>query len=278
MILNIIWFNCKLSSRKKRCMQKNLDELPNSAAIGILMLDTIFPRIPGDVGNPDTFAFPVKYKVVKGASPQKVVVDADPHLLQPFITAAHELVETGANAISTSCGYLAIFHRELVHALDVPVFTSSLLQVHIVQSIIERDQKVGIITAGELVCLAGATAGLHATQKNDYPITVMRGHSVSELILSKEEIGYTGIDRPSTIIALGQAGVNRRKKIFAELTPETLVLKAAGKGNCLRTLYRLSSGRKDAPIDEVGDTYPVANYKTQPHHLGNRWVCLGRGS
>jgi Pyruvate/2-oxoacid:ferredoxin oxidoreductase gamma subunit len=85
-----------------------------------------------------------------------------------------------------------------------------------------------IITAGELVCLAGATAGLHATQKNDYPITVMRGHSVSELILSKEEIGYTGIDKPSNIIALGQEGVNRRKKIFAELTPETLVLKAAG--------------------------------------------------
>ena len=84
-----------------------------------------------------------------------------------------------------------------------------------------------IITAGELVCLAGATAGLHATQKNDYPITVMRGHSVSELILSKEEIGYTGIDNPSTVIALGQEGVNRRKKIFAELTPETLVLKAA---------------------------------------------------
>jgi hypothetical protein len=39
-----------------------------------------------------------------------------------------------------------------------------------------------IITAGEILCLAGATAGLHATQKNDYPITVMRGHSVSEMI------------------------------------------------------------------------------------------------
>jgi hypothetical protein len=58
----------------------------------------------------------------------------------------------------------------------------------------------------------------------------MRGHSVSELILSKEDIGYTGIDKPSTIIALGQEGVNRRKKIFAELTLETLVLKAAGVG------------------------------------------------
>ena len=33
-----------------------------------------------------------------------------------------------------------------------------------------------IITAGELLCLAGASAGCHATQKNDYPITVMRGH------------------------------------------------------------------------------------------------------
>jgi Pyruvate/2-oxoacid:ferredoxin oxidoreductase gamma subunit len=85
-----------------------------------------------------------------------------------------------------------------------------------------------IITAGELVCLAGATAGIHATQKNDYPITVMRGHSVSELILSKEEIGYTGIVKPSTVTALGQEGVNRRKKIFAELTPESLVLKAVG--------------------------------------------------
>jgi Pyruvate/2-oxoacid:ferredoxin oxidoreductase gamma subunit len=85
-----------------------------------------------------------------------------------------------------------------------------------------------IITAGELVCLAGATAGLHATQKNDYPITVMRGHSVSELILSKAEIGYTGINKPSNIIALGPEGVDRRKKIFAELTPETLVHKAAG--------------------------------------------------
>jgi 2-oxoglutarate ferredoxin oxidoreductase subunit beta len=85
-----------------------------------------------------------------------------------------------------------------------------------------------IITAGELVCLAGATAGLHATQKNDYPITVMRGHSVSELILSKEEIGYTGIDNPAVVIALGQEGVNQRQKIFAELTPDTLVVKAAG--------------------------------------------------
>jgi Asp/Glu/hydantoin racemase len=117
------------------------------AAIGIIMLDTVFPRIYGDIGNAETFSFPVIYKVVKGASPKRVVFDADPRLLQPFIHAAQELVEKGAKAISTSCGFLAIFHRELVNALDVPVYTSSLLQVHVAQAVIRADQKVGIITA-----------------------------------------------------------------------------------------------------------------------------------
>jgi len=85
-----------------------------------------------------------------------------------------------------------------------------------------------IITAGELLCLAGASAGCHATQKNDYPITVMRGHSVSEIILSDEEIEYTGIENPAIVIALAPEGVNRRKKMLAELPSKTLILKAGG--------------------------------------------------
>lgn len=85
-----------------------------------------------------------------------------------------------------------------------------------------------IITAGELLCLAGAAAGCHTTQKNDYPITVMRGHSVSELIVSDREIGFTGIDNPSVVIALAAEGVQRREKMFSKLLPDNLVVKAAG--------------------------------------------------
>ncbi len=85
-----------------------------------------------------------------------------------------------------------------------------------------------IITAGELLCLAGASAGCHATQKNDYPITVMRGHSISEIILSDEEIEYTGIENPAVVIALAPEGVNRRKKMLAGLPSKTHVIKAAG--------------------------------------------------
>jgi len=85
-----------------------------------------------------------------------------------------------------------------------------------------------IVTAGELLCLAGASAGLQASQKNDYPITVLRGHSVSEIILSKKDIGYTGIQRPSVVIALAPEGVARRKRMLADLPADALVIRADG--------------------------------------------------
>ncbi len=76
-----------------------------------------------------------------------------------------------------------------------------------------------IITAGEITCLAGLTAGLQTTQKNEYNITVLRGPSISELILSPEEIDYTGIERPSAIVALDQEGRERCSEILAKDTP-----------------------------------------------------------
>lgn len=116
-------------------------------AIGIIMLDTVFPRIPGDVGNATTFCFPVRYKVVKGASPQRVVKEADPTLLEPFIKAAKELEDEGVRAIATSCGFLAIFQKEIAEAVTVPVLTSSLLQINIARNIIGKNKKIGVITA-----------------------------------------------------------------------------------------------------------------------------------
>jgi len=85
-----------------------------------------------------------------------------------------------------------------------------------------------IITAGEMLCLAGLHAGLNVTQKNDYDITVLRGPSISEMILSPEAIDYTGISRPSVVIALGPEGVVRRKKMFAGLDETCTVIQAAG--------------------------------------------------
>lgn len=115
-------------------------------AIGILMSDASFPRVPGDVGNATTFDFPVAYKIVKGATGKRMVEEADPKLLEPFIEAAQELEREGVKAITTTCGFLAMFQKELASAVGVPVFTSSLMQVPLVYSMLKKDKKVGIIT------------------------------------------------------------------------------------------------------------------------------------
>jgi len=115
-------------------------------SIGILMLESKFPRIPGDMGNATTWNFPVLYKVVKNASPDAVVRKGDRNLLELFITAAKELEKEGVRAITTNCGFLAMFHNEMASAVNVPVFTSSLMQVPLVYAMLKPTQKVGIIT------------------------------------------------------------------------------------------------------------------------------------
>ncbi len=85
-----------------------------------------------------------------------------------------------------------------------------------------------VITAGELLGLAGLSAGLNVTQKNEYNITVLRGPSIAELILSPETIDYTAIERPTVVLALAEEGVERRKTLFADLDPATLIIRAEG--------------------------------------------------
>lgn len=84
-----------------------------------------------------------------------------------------------------------------------------------------------IITAGEILCLASMSGGLHVTQKNDYPITVLRGHSVSEVVLSSDPIAFTGSHSPNIVIALAAEGVNRRLQTFKRLDDQALVIAAS---------------------------------------------------
>jgi pyruvate/2-oxoacid:ferredoxin oxidoreductase beta subunit/Pyruvate/2-oxoacid:ferredoxin oxidoreductase gamma subunit len=85
-----------------------------------------------------------------------------------------------------------------------------------------------VMTAGEILCLAGMSAGLQVSQKNDYDITVLRGPAISEVIFSHQEVGYTGIDVPSVVLAISQEGVNRRKAMFAALDESAMVILANG--------------------------------------------------
>jgi Pyruvate/2-oxoacid:ferredoxin oxidoreductase gamma subunit len=85
-----------------------------------------------------------------------------------------------------------------------------------------------VITAGELLCIAGLTAGLKTTQKNEYNITVLRGPSISELILSPGEIDFSGIENPTVMVALDQEGVDRRRDLFERLAEDALIIQIRG--------------------------------------------------
>ncbi|MCG8565944.1 MAG: aspartate/glutamate racemase family protein [Desulfobacterales bacterium] len=156
--------------------------------IGILMLDTRFPRIPGDIGNPETFDFPVKKKLVQGATVEKVVLEADPQLLAPFIQAGLELAEAGAVALTTSCGFLALFHKELTAALPIPIFTSSLLSVHLAATLLMPGQKVGILTARKRSLTPRHLAGVNIDGRIPIAIEGMEaGKEFSEVFIGGKE-------------------------------------------------------------------------------------------
>jgi Asp/Glu/hydantoin racemase len=114
--------------------------------VGILMLDTRFPRIRGDMGNATTFPFPVRYHRVAGADPDLVVRRGAEGLLPAFVEGARALEREGVGAVTTNCGFLIKYQRELAGAVRVPVFTSSLLLVPLVHRMLPPGRRVGILT------------------------------------------------------------------------------------------------------------------------------------
>lgn len=110
------------------------------------MLETRFPRVLGDIGNVDSWTFPVVYKKVHGASAATALSADSGELLAPFIEAAKELLAEGADGITTSCGFLSLFQDELKNALEVPVATSSLMQVPWVKALLPPGKRVGVLT------------------------------------------------------------------------------------------------------------------------------------
>ena len=112
------------------------------ARVGILMLETRFPRIPGDMGNGTTWPFPVLYKVVPGATPDRVVRHKSAGLTNAFLDAAAELVQLGADGITTTCGFLSLYQRQIAQHVGVPVATSSLMQIPFIERILPPGRRV----------------------------------------------------------------------------------------------------------------------------------------
>jgi Asp/Glu/hydantoin racemase len=132
------------------------------ASVGILMLEAQFPRIPGDMGHAATWDFPVHYRIVRGASPDRVVRRNAEGLLPAFLEAAREMVRDGVDGLTTNCGFLSLFQAELAEAAGVPVAASSLMQVAMVNRLLPARRRAGILTisASTLTAAHLAAAGV----------------------------------------------------------------------------------------------------------------------
>ena len=115
--------------------------------VGILMLDTRFPRIPGDMGNAATFPFPVRYHRVPGAvSGPRGPAGRGRAACRPSSTARASWSARASGAVTTNCGFLVKYQAELAAAVRVPVLTSSLLLVPLVHRMLAPGRRVGILT------------------------------------------------------------------------------------------------------------------------------------
>jgi Asp/Glu/hydantoin racemase len=155
--------------------------------VGILLLQSRFPRIPGDVGNASTWPFPVQFRVVDGATPDRVVRHLSHDDLGPFLDAARDLVATGAELISTGCGFLVLFQGDLQRELGVPVVTSSLLQVPWVAALLPPGQAVGILTIERSSLMPAHLAAAGITQDLPVVISGLDGSQFAREILGDEE-------------------------------------------------------------------------------------------
>ena len=141
-----------------------------SIPIGVISLESYFPKPDGHIKHPASFDFPVLYKTVKGATIERLITEQDPSLLEPFINAAKELEKEGVKAITGSCGFLALHQQTIADAVNIPVFISSLIQVPLVHQMLGKHLKVGVIVANKN---ALTSAHLNAVGiSNDLPIAV----------------------------------------------------------------------------------------------------------
>jgi hypothetical protein len=178
--------------------------------IGIILIERHFPRLPGEMGNATTFDFPVRFHVVKGVdvSTRLKMHEGDASLIEPFLRGVKELEQAGVRAITTNCGFLIRYQDILADAADIPVFTSSLLQIPMVYRMLRKGQKIGVLTADAGPGGLGK-AHFEAAGAGHIPIEVMGMENYEEfqtylydrLILRPEKVKEEMVDAARRLVS-----------------------------------------------------------------------------
>jgi hypothetical protein len=147
--------------------------------VGLMQLEAL----KGNSTNAESYPFPVDMRHVEGACTETIINHPSQEVCDRFIEIGKEMQAEGIKALTGSCGFNAIFQKQVSEALDIPVFLSSLLQVPFALQIIAPSKKVAVMTA--------------------------YGSS-----LTPEHFGYCGVNDMSRIIVLGLENCPEWNSIF----------------------------------------------------------------
>ena len=115
--------------------------------VGILCLESRFPKPKGHVRNPLTFDFPTVQRLIRGVDIPRLLFHPTDALLEPLVRAARELEADGVRAITGSCGFMARFQERIAAEVRVPVLLSSLVQLPLVRLMHGTEAQIGVLTA-----------------------------------------------------------------------------------------------------------------------------------
>jgi len=184
-------------------------------SIGVLMLDTRFTRFVGDIGNPASYSEPVLFEVVRGATVDKVVPAKAPPLIDDFVAAGERLVQRGAKAVTTGCGFLVLNQAELASRLSVPVATSSLLLIPSLMKLLPAGKRLGVLTfsARDLTPAHFVAAGAPA----DTPVEGVQQDGVFQSAIYEKPCADSVEARGAEVVAAAQRLTQRHDNIGAIL-------------------------------------------------------------
>ena len=204
--------------------------------LGVLMLASQLPSLPGDVDHPDTFGMPIGRRIVTGAWPEKVVQTAAGlragRVALGLTQVLRAIEKGGARAITTSCGFLVLLQKELQAAVRVPVVTSSLLQL---PGLLTQQAQVGVLTihASKLGNEHLRAAGVQRERLHDVLIQGLDAKAALALALSANAVTMD-VDEVAAELAAAALALRQRAPLLqvlvlecSRMAPHRLAIEAA---------------------------------------------------
>lgn len=156
--------------------------------IGMLCAQWNVPFVPGDLNNPATFDYPVRYLEVEGVSGSEILRGTGDRHVDLLVTAAQSLEAEGVRAITSNCGFMAVFQDVVAASVSVPVFLSSLMQLPLVTTMVGARQKVGVLAANSAAVTPSLLEGVGVTNPDRIVVHGLENHQhFREVIL--DEVG-----------------------------------------------------------------------------------------